>query len=55
MHLIGWKFHENQQKAKKRGTAEFSLKDVIKDINEKEGEGKVKYGVLIDDGDEVKE
>ena len=59
LNLIGWKYHESQQKPKKRGTAEFKLADVVSDINEKEevdefGEvKKLKYGVLIDDGDKV--
>ena len=59
LNLIGWKYHESQQKPKKRGTAEFKLADVVSDINEKEevdefGEvKKIKYGVLIDDGDKV--
>ena len=57
--LIGWKQHESQQKPKERGTAKFSLKDVVSDLNKEttpEGEShQVKYGVIIDDGDEVKE
>jgi hypothetical protein len=56
--LIGWKQHVSQQKPKERGSANFSLKDVLDDLDEKENpEGKhsVKYGVLIDDGDNVRE
>eukprot|EP00347_Sterkiella_histriomuscorum_P009114 403342468 len=55
--LIGWRESNQQQKPKKRGTAQFSLKDVVKEMNEKEGGSgdQIKYGVLIDDGDEVKE
>ena len=60
IHLIGWRYHESQQQAKTRGTAQFSLKDVVSDINEKEeidevtGEvQQVKYGVIIDDGEEI--
>ena len=34
INLIGWKYHKDQQKAKTRGTAEFSLKTVVKDMNE---------------------
>jgi hypothetical protein len=34
--LIGWKQHELQQKPKERGTAKFSLKDVVKEMNEKD-------------------
>ena len=62
IHLIGWRYHESQQQAKSRGTAQFSLKDVVEEINEKEeineetGEvQKVKYGVIIDDGEEIVE
>ena len=57
--LIGWKYEESQQKPLKRGSAKFSLKEVVEEINEKENledEGekhKVKYGVIIDDGDNV--
>jgi len=54
--LIGWKYEESQQKPMKRGSAKFSLKDVVEEMNEKEGEGekhKIKYGVIIDDGDNV--
>ncbi len=53
LNMLGWKYHESQQKAKQRGSAQFSLKDVVQDINEQEGEEKVKYGVIIDDGDEI--
>jgi NADH dehydrogenase [ubiquinone] 1 alpha subcomplex assembly factor 5 len=31
--LIGWKQHESQQKPKERGSAKFSLKDVVEEIN----------------------
>ena len=34
VNLIGWRYNESQPKAKKRGTAEFSLKQVVKDMNE---------------------
>ena len=59
INLIGWKYHESQQQPKSRGSAEFSLSEVVSDINEKEeidefGEvRKVKYGVLVDDGEKV--
>ena len=59
INLIGWKYHESQQKPKQRGSAEFKLADVVEEINEREEideDGqvkKLKYGVLIDDGDKV--
>ena len=60
VHLIGWRYHESQQQAKSRGSAQFSLKDVVTEINEKEevdeatGEvRKVKYGVIVDDGENI--
>lgn len=57
VHLIGWKYHESQQKSKERGSAEFSLRQVVKDMNEEadDEDSKIRYGVLIDDGDEVHE
>ena len=59
VNLIGWKEHESQQRPKERGSAKFSLREVVQELNSEpaaEGEEKheVKYGVLIDDGDEVK-
>lgn len=53
INLIGWKYHEKQQKSKTRGSAEFSLKSVVTDMNEEATteEEKIKYGVLIDNGD----
>ena len=46
-------YHEKQQKSKTRGSAEFSLKSVVTDMNEEATteEEKIKYGVLIDNGD----
>ena len=29
VNLIGWKEHESQQKPKERGSAKFSLRDVV--------------------------
>jgi hypothetical protein len=34
LHLIGWKYHESQQQPKERGSASFSLRDVVDDLNE---------------------
>ena len=56
VHLIGWKYHPDQAKAKERGSAQFSLRDVVNEMNEEndgEEEKQIKYGVLIDDGDKV--
>jgi hypothetical protein len=57
INFIGWKYHEKQQKSKQRGSAKFSLKQVVKDMNAeaKTEEEKIKYGVIIDDGDNIKE
>ena len=34
INFLGWKYHESQQKPKQRGSAEFSLKDLQKEIEE---------------------
>lgn len=34
INFVGWKYHENQQKPKKRGSAEFSLKTLQQEIEE---------------------
>lgn len=34
INFIGWKYHESQQKPKKRGSAEFSLKDLQQEIHD---------------------
>lgn len=54
INLIGWKFHEKQAKPKDRGSAKFSLRDAVTEMNKKE-EGEVRYGVIIDDGDNITE
>jgi hypothetical protein len=44
--------------AKDRGTAEFSLKDICEELNEEENDDPdqhIKYGVIIDDGDNITE
>ena len=45
--------------AKSRGTAEFSLKDICEELNEEENdeddEPIIKYGVIIDDGENITE
>lgn len=56
VHLIGWKYSPDQAKAKQRGTAQFSLRDVVSEMNEEadgDEEKHIKYGVLIDDGEKV--
>ena len=57
VHLIGWKYHESQQKAKARGSGNFSLKEIVADMNEKAetDEERIKHGTIIDDGDDVRE
>jgi len=52
--LIGWKYHERQKKAKQKGTAEFSLKNAVSEMNSQEADS-VKYGIIIDDGENVTE
>jgi NADH dehydrogenase [ubiquinone] 1 alpha subcomplex assembly factor 5 len=34
VNFLGWKYHESQQKPKKRGSAEFSLKVLQKEIED---------------------
>jgi len=34
INFLGWKYHESQQKPKKRGSAEFSLKDLQNEIEQ---------------------
>lgn len=48
IHFLGWKYHESQQKPKKRGSADFSLKTLKEEIEEtSEGGGsKTTYGEL---------
>ena len=55
LHLIGWKYHESQQAPKKRGSAEFSLKDVVEELNSEGGvdengeKHQIRYGVICED------
>jgi len=44
INFLGWKYHESQQKPKKRGSAEFSLKDLQEEIEQslESGSGKSK-------------
>lgn len=53
VNLIGWRYNENQPKPKKRGTAEFSLKKVVTEMNEEAetSEETIKYGVIVEDAD----
>lgn len=46
INFMGWKYHESQQKPKKRGSAEFSLKDLQKELEEANTASKVKYGEI---------
>ena len=45
IHFLGWKYHDSQQKPKKRGSAEFSLKVLQKEITDSEGT-KTNYGEI---------
>ncbi len=42
--VIGWRYHENQQKPKERGSAEFSIKDLAIDVLEKDGNNDIRFG-----------
>jgi hypothetical protein len=59
INFLGWKYHESQQKPKKRGSAEFSLKVLQKEIEEsidpKEGGIEQRSGTIevSDDEEEV--
>lgn len=54
IYFLGWKYHESQQKPKKKGTATFSLKDLSKEIVEidKEVEKKIQYGEIGEEEEE---
>ncbi|KAL4455704.1 hypothetical protein ABPG74_003114 [Tetrahymena malaccensis] len=49
----GWKYHESQPKPKKRGSAEFSLKDLSKEIVDIDPEAaqRMKSGEILEEGD----
>lgn len=49
IHFLGWKYHESQQKPKKRGSAEFSLKQLQEEMIQMQEENektKVEYGEI---------
>lgn len=54
IYFLGWKYHESQQKPKKKGSATFSLKDLSKEIGEidKEVEKKIRYGEIGEEEEE---
>lgn len=56
IHMMGWKNHESLQTPKAPGSGEMSIKEIISDI-EKDGSdtSDVKFGTLIEEGDEVRE
>lgn len=54
VYFLGWKYHESQQKPKKRGSAEFSLKDLHKEMKEIDQETKIEYGELHEEEDKEK-
>lgn len=48
--MVGWKYHESQQKAKQPKLEQnFSFRDVMNEIELKEGKGSVKYGTISED------
>jgi NADH dehydrogenase [ubiquinone] 1 alpha subcomplex assembly factor 5 len=56
INFLGWKYHESQQKPKERGSAEFSLKVLQKEIEESgdptEGKITAKSGTIeVDESD----
>ena len=48
--MIGWKYHESQQQAENpKSSREISLREVLEEIEIKEGKGAVRYGTLSED------
>ena len=43
-NMIGWKYHPNQQKPKKRGSGEINLKDLSNDLLHDNPEEEIKFG-----------
>ncbi|EGR27241.1 hypothetical protein IMG5_199200 [Ichthyophthirius multifiliis] len=56
INFAGWKYHESQPKPKKRGSAEFNLKDLSKQIQDIDPESAkiMKSGEIGEDDDENK-
>ena len=57
INFIGWRYHESQQKPKKRGSAEFSLKTLQKELEEQvdpfeKDKVKMEYGEIEVSDDE---
>ena len=52
IYFLGWKYHESQQKPKKRGSAQFSLKDIQTEILENDKNSKVEYGEIYEEDEE---
>jgi hypothetical protein len=44
--MIGWRYHESQQKPKARGSADINFKDITKDILVENQEEAVNYGTI---------
>ena len=45
--IICWRYHENQQKPKSRGSAEFSIKDLAMDVLDKDEGEDIKFGRIV--------
>ena len=45
-NMIGWKYHHDQQKPKRRGSAEINLRDITKDLLEDNPEEEIKFGKI---------
>ena len=43
-NMIGWKYHPDQQKPKRRGSAEINFKDLTSDLLEENPDEEVKFG-----------
>ena len=52
--FAGWKYHESQPKPKKKGSAEFSLKDLSKEIKDLDPESaaRMRSGEIIEEPDQ---
>ena len=44
--MIGWKYHPNQQKPKKRGSGEIDLKDLSSDLLNENPDESISFGKI---------